>query len=153
MRIIFGEGPENVYTLADILPHRFGPQDLLEDDSQPLLLQEQCHSLDFNSGNFNLVPPLPLLPPSPPISDPSSAPHSQLSTVRRCFPDGALPVCNGSWRTRNTSTSLACLGSQTTLTPLHRGKDDGAYCRHLILLMYSLLGYDSCTILQLRCKS
>lgn len=47
MRIIFGEGPKNVYNLADILPHRFGPQDLLEDESQPLLLQEQCHCLDF----------------------------------------------------------------------------------------------------------
>ena len=50
MKLIFGEGPGNVYTLADILPHRFGPFDLLEDKSQPLLLQVQTHSLSFTTG-------------------------------------------------------------------------------------------------------
>jgi hypothetical protein len=57
MRIIFGEGPKNVYNLADILPHRFGPQDLLEDDSQPLLLQQQSHQLEFDSGVLLLSDP------------------------------------------------------------------------------------------------
>ena len=51
MRIIFGEGPQNVYNLADLLPHRFGPQDLLEDGSHPLLLQEQSHELRFDDGD------------------------------------------------------------------------------------------------------
>lgn len=56
MRIIFGQGPQNVYNIADILPHRFGPHDLLEDESQPLLLQPQSHNLTLLSGKcFPLV--------------------------------------------------------------------------------------------------
>lgn len=52
MRISFGQGPDNVYNIADILPHRFGPEDLLEDESQPLLLQPQTHGLTFTAGQY-----------------------------------------------------------------------------------------------------
>ena len=61
MRIIFGEGPNNVYGIEDILPHRFGPQDLLDDESHPLLLQPQTHNLTLTSGRDKL-PKLSLSP-------------------------------------------------------------------------------------------
>lgn len=53
---MFGEGPKNVYRLADILPHRFGPQDLLSDIDQPLLLQKQSHSLTYTAGRHRKLP-------------------------------------------------------------------------------------------------
>lgn len=50
VRFIFGQPPDNVYKLADILPHRFGPHDLLTKEKQPLLLEKQRHCLAFTSG-------------------------------------------------------------------------------------------------------
>ena len=38
------------YTLADILPQRFGPANLLTDPNAPLLLQPQHHNLDLTAG-------------------------------------------------------------------------------------------------------
>ena len=49
-RIIFDEGPDNVYMLEDVLPNRFGPQALLTNGKQPLLLEEQHHHLDWTPG-------------------------------------------------------------------------------------------------------
>ena len=49
-RIIFDEGPDNIYHLKDVLPHRFGPQALLTNGNQPLLLEEQHHRLDWTRG-------------------------------------------------------------------------------------------------------
>ena len=38
------------YSLAEILPHRFGPMDLIDDPNTPLLLQPQGHTLRLTSG-------------------------------------------------------------------------------------------------------
>lgn len=38
------------YLLADILPQRFGPANLLTDVSAPLLLQPQHHELTLTAG-------------------------------------------------------------------------------------------------------
>eukprot|EP01025_Chloroclados_australasicus_P022820 TRINITY_DN23374_c0_g1_i2.p1 TRINITY_DN23374_c0_g1~~TRINITY_DN23374_c0_g1_i2.p1 ORF type:complete len:374 (-),score=38.77 TRINITY_DN23374_c0_g1_i2:1452-2573(-) len=38
---------KSMYTLQEILPHRFGPQDLLNTSEVPLLLQPQNHQLTF----------------------------------------------------------------------------------------------------------
>lgn len=42
------------YTLADILPQRFGPANLLADLNAPLLLQPQHHDLTLTAGNPHL---------------------------------------------------------------------------------------------------
>ena len=39
------------YGLADILPQRFGPADLLTDPDTPLLLQPQHNSLELTAGD------------------------------------------------------------------------------------------------------
>ena len=44
IQISFGR-PLRSYALADILPQRFGPGDLLTDANVPLLLQPQWHDL------------------------------------------------------------------------------------------------------------
>ena len=44
IQISFGN-PFRSYSLAEILPQRFGPADLLQDADVPLLLQPQCHEL------------------------------------------------------------------------------------------------------------
>ena len=50
IRFLFGPSPDHVHTLAEILPYRFGPLDLLEDPSQPLLLYKQDHKLEWTPG-------------------------------------------------------------------------------------------------------
>eukprot|EP00850_Spirogloea_muscicola_P021033 SM000234S07893 [mRNA] locus=s234:148791:150678:+ [translate_table: standard] len=45
--LIADGGAAEVSTLEDLLPHRFGPHDLLEDDF-PLLLEPQSHSLELS---------------------------------------------------------------------------------------------------------
>lgn len=38
------------YSMADILPQRFGPANLLTDPTAPLLLQPQHHTLELTAG-------------------------------------------------------------------------------------------------------
>ena len=40
------------YGLADILPQRFGPANLLTDPNAPLLLQPQHHNLELTPGTM-----------------------------------------------------------------------------------------------------
>lgn len=47
MRISFGGGS---YSLDNLLPNRFGPKDLLEDPSTPLLLQPQDNPVVLGSA-------------------------------------------------------------------------------------------------------
>ena len=55
IEISFG-APLRKYALADILPQRFGPGDLLHDADVPLLLQPQAHALELD---FMTSPPPP----------------------------------------------------------------------------------------------
>lgn len=48
IQISFGS-PLRSYSLAEILPQRFGPADLLHDADVPLLLQPQSHQLNLDS--------------------------------------------------------------------------------------------------------
>lgn len=50
IRFFFGSKKQS-YGLADILPQRFGPADLLSDPNTPLLLQPQHNSIELTSGN------------------------------------------------------------------------------------------------------
>ena len=38
------------YKLADLLPHRFGPMDLIDDPNTPLLLQPQSSNVELTTG-------------------------------------------------------------------------------------------------------
>ena len=50
IRFFFGSNKQS-YGLADILPQRFGPADLLTDPHAPLLLQPQHNPLELTPGN------------------------------------------------------------------------------------------------------
>ena len=58
IEISFG-APLRNYALADILPQRFGPGDLLQGAEVPLLLQPQSHALELDP---NVLPPPPAAP-------------------------------------------------------------------------------------------
>lgn len=50
IRFFFGSNKQS-YGLADILPQRFGPADLLTDPNTPLLLQPQHNFIELTAGN------------------------------------------------------------------------------------------------------
>lgn len=50
IRFFFGSS-KNSYGLADLLPQRFGPADLLTDPHAPLLLQPQHNPIELTPGN------------------------------------------------------------------------------------------------------
>ncbi len=52
IRFFFG-GSKQSYGLADILPQRFGPADLLTDPNTPLLLQPQHNPLELTAGSHS----------------------------------------------------------------------------------------------------
>ncbi|KAL3132799.1 hypothetical protein ABBQ38_006726 [Trebouxia sp. C0009 RCD-2024] len=54
IRFFFGSKKQS-YGLADILPQRFGPADLLSDPNTPLLLQPQHNSIELTSESQELV--------------------------------------------------------------------------------------------------
>lgn len=49
IRFFFGSNKQS-YGLADILPQRFGPADLLTDPNTPLLLQPQHNHIELTPG-------------------------------------------------------------------------------------------------------
>ena len=50
IQFFFG-GNKQAYSMADILPQRFGPADLLTDPNTPLLLQPQNNALELTPGD------------------------------------------------------------------------------------------------------
>lgn len=54
IRFFFGSNKQS-YGLADILPQRFGPADLLSDPHTPLLLQPQHNSVELAAGNLHIL--------------------------------------------------------------------------------------------------
>ena len=58
IRISFGKGHKlATYTLAELLPQRFGPGDLLDITKSPLLLQPQENSFQLTEGTFLMYLP------------------------------------------------------------------------------------------------
>lgn len=47
LQIVFGPGPDACFSLAELLPHRFGPRDL--DNFGPFVLEDQFMSLTLTS--------------------------------------------------------------------------------------------------------
>ena len=54
IRFFFGSNKQS-YGLADILPQRFGPADLLSDPNTPLLLQPQHNSIELTAGTSHSI--------------------------------------------------------------------------------------------------
>ena len=52
IRFFFGSNKQS-HGLADILPQRFGPADLLTDPHAPLLLQPQHNPIELTPGDGN----------------------------------------------------------------------------------------------------
>lgn len=48
VQFVFGDQPQDTFSLAQLLPMRFKPQDLLGDDPPPLLLSPQQHRLSLS---------------------------------------------------------------------------------------------------------